>query len=351
MRTPGDTPADWPPVEERILGLIDLSRMRGIEVGALHNPRLPPEHPNVFFLDHASAAELREKYAANAIMVSHMDQIVEVDYVWSPGKSLSEVVGADAPFAFLLASHVVEHIPNPIGWLQQIAAILTDGGLISLIIPDKRYCFDAKRTLTVPAQWVDAYLRSIDQPTFQQIFDHESNYLGEVDAADLWDGRDPLLLRRLDVEDPNRFAYERCLGQRDANEFIDVHCSTFIPESFIGLVQASAELDLLPLRIRSFYPTEPGSFEFYCTLERLPAALSRAESRSVQATSFETALAACHSELVRAAIPADTADYGDPGLLMQVSELERKLIAAKRRTMSQTRSVVAQVRQALVVRR
>ncbi|MGQ0616294.1 MAG: hypothetical protein ACT4PW_04780 [Acidimicrobiia bacterium] len=67
--------------------------MRGIEVGALHNPRLPPDHPNVFFLDHASAEGLREKYAADAIMAAHMDQIVEVDYVWSPGQTLSDVVG------------------------------------------------------------------------------------------------------------------------------------------------------------------------------------------------------------------------------------------------------------------
>ncbi|MGQ0616293.1 MAG: hypothetical protein ACT4PW_04775 [Acidimicrobiia bacterium] len=193
----------------------------------------------------------------------------------------------------------MEHIPNPIGWLQQIADILTDGGLISLIIPDKRYCFDAKRALTVPGQWVDAYLRSIDQPTFHQIFDHESNYLGEVDAADLWDGLNPLPLRRLDVEDPNRFAYERCLAQRDTEEYIDVHCSTFTPESFVGLIRASAELDLLPFSIRSFYPTEPGSFEFYCTLERLPAARSRAESRPLQASSFDAALAACRPDLVR----------------------------------------------------
>lgn len=312
--------------------------MRGLEIGALHNPRLPRDHPNAFFLDHASAEELREKYATNALMVSHVDDIVDVDFVWRPGQTLTEAVGAEAPFDFVLASHVVEHIPNPIGWLQQVAAILSEGGLASLIVPDKRYCFDAKRSVTAPGQWIDAYLRGIDRPTFHQIFDHESNFLGEVSAADLWDGLDPRPLRRGDVEDPDQFAFALCLARGAVGSFVDVHCSAFTPESFVGLVQLSARLGLLPFSIRSFFPTEPGSFEFYCTLMRLPDSLDGPERRTRQLESCASALAACHR--------AETSEGSGDGsrVVMDLSERERRLIAAKRATMSTLRAWRARLR-------
>lgn len=247
---------------------IDIETMRGLEIGALHNPRLPADHPNAFFLDHASADDLRAKYAENAHMVQFMDAIVDVDFVWHPGMTLAEVVGDAAPFDFIVAAHVIEHIPNPIGWLQQLAHILRPGGVVSLVVPDKRFCFDARRQTTTTAQWVDAYLRGLDQPSFQQIFDHEANFAGDVDAAALWDGLDPAGLVRSDVPDPDVYAYARCLAQRDLGEFIDVHCSTFTPDSFGALLDATRRLDLLPFEVTATFETERPSFEFYVSLTR-----------------------------------------------------------------------------------
>jgi hypothetical protein len=255
-------------VDAKIFAFIDIDTMRGLEIGALHNPRLPVDHPNSYFLDHATADELRAKYAENPLMTEHVAEIVDVDYVWQPGMRLHEAVGVDAPFDFVVASHVIEHIPNPIGWLQQLAEILRPGGIVSLVVPDKRYCFDARRDVTPAARWVDAYLRDLDQPSYEQIYDFEVNYIGDVDAMKLWGGLDPADLQRQDVDDPDVYAYERCLARRDGSEFIDVHCSTFTPESFVGLIDAVARLGLLPFEVANAYPTEPPSLEFHVSLVR-----------------------------------------------------------------------------------
>jgi SAM-dependent methyltransferase len=240
--------------------------MRGLEIGALHNPRLPVDHPNSFFLDHAPADELRAKYGEDPNMATHMAAIVDVDYVWKPGMKLRDAVGEDAPFDFVVASHVIEHIPNPIGWFQQVAKILRPGGIVSLVVPDKRFCFDARRDVTVAARWVDAYLRELDQPSYEQIYDSEVNRIIDVDAETLWDGLDPAGLERQDVEDPDRYAYERCLARRDHGEFIDVHCSTFTPDSFVDLFDAAVRLGMVPFEIAHVFPTEPPSLEFHVSL-------------------------------------------------------------------------------------
>ncbi len=180
--------------------------MRGLEIGALHNPRLPVGHRNSYFVDRATADELRVKYAEDPAMTAHTAEIVDVDYVWRPGTRLRDAVGADAPFDFVVASHLIEHIPNPIGWFQQVAEILRPGGIISLVVPDKRFCFDARRDVT------------------------------------------------------------RCLALSSQTEFIDVHCSTFTPESFVDLFDTAVRLGLVPFEILEVFPTEPHSLEFHVSL-------------------------------------------------------------------------------------
>jgi predicted SAM-dependent methyltransferase len=257
-------------VEDKVFAFVDIDTMRGLEIGALHHPRLPVDHPNSHFLDHATADELRAKYAQDPNLTAQQKAaIVDVDYVCQPGMTLRDAVRGDAPFDFVVASHVIEHIPNPIGWLQQLAEIVRPGGIVSLAVPDKRYCFDARRAVTTAAQWVDAYLRDLDQPSYEQIYDFEVNYVGDVvDGWKLWAGVDPARLQREDVDDPDMYAYMRCLARRDHDEYIDLHCSTFTPESFVEVFDTAVKLRLMPLEILEVFPTEAPSTEFYVALAR-----------------------------------------------------------------------------------
>lgn len=54
----------------------------------------------------------------------------------------------DQSYDFLLSSHSLEHIANPIKALFEWKRILKPGGTIILLLPDKRYTFDYKRPYT-----------------------------------------------------------------------------------------------------------------------------------------------------------------------------------------------------------
>lgn len=323
-----------PDIRERLLCRIDLTAMRGLEIGPLHNPRVHKDEANVRYLDHASAEELRAKYANNPDAAPHAGALVDVDYVWSPGRDLRQVIGDWWPVDYVVASHVFEHIANPIAWLQQIEDCLTDDGVLSLVIPDKRFCFDARRSETTLAQLVDLYLRDIDVTTFQQIFDHESNYLNSMTTEALWSGQDPhRCARRSDVEDARIFAYERCLTQKSTGEYMDVHATVVTPGSFVELVGDVAEMGLTRFEIAEIFPTDRGSYEFFVTLVKRPVA--RADAAWVRRA--------------RAKVRAFEATWpprdGRGDLMIRgVSDRELRLILAKRRLFDSARRILAKGR-------
>jgi SAM-dependent methyltransferase len=54
----------------------------------------------------------------------------------------------DGTYDFVLASHVLEHIANPLRALQEWTRVLSPGGVLLVIVPDKRGGFDHKRPFT-----------------------------------------------------------------------------------------------------------------------------------------------------------------------------------------------------------
>ena len=64
----------------------------------------------------------------------------------------------------VVASHVFEHIPDPIGWLRNFASVLRPGGTVTLAIPDMRYTFDVNRRVSEVSDLLDAYLRGAAVP-------------------------------------------------------------------------------------------------------------------------------------------------------------------------------------------
>ncbi|HEX3333678.1 MAG TPA: methyltransferase domain-containing protein, partial [Acidimicrobiales bacterium] len=220
------------------LAAIEVSAMRGLEIGPLANPRIRKSDGQVFYLDRSSTEELRSKYAENETLRPHIGSLVDVDFVQRDGMNLSETVGSHAPFDYVVASHVVEHIPNLIGWLQDVASVLRVGGILALVVPDKRYCFDTNRTPTEMSDLVDSHLRQLSHPSYRHIYDNFSRTVtvdGMVDTVGLWEGTvDYAGTVRSDVPNPGLAAFQMCLAHRDQPDTpIDIHCHAFTPESFL----------------------------------------------------------------------------------------------------------------------
>ncbi len=72
-------------------------------------------------------------------------ECVGIQYI-ADSVDLSKI--SDKTYDFVLSSHSLEHIANPIKALKEWLRVLKKDGLILLILPDKRYTFDNKRPIT-----------------------------------------------------------------------------------------------------------------------------------------------------------------------------------------------------------
>jgi len=97
---------------ERALRDIDPAAGVGLEIGALTTPLLTPALGPVEYADHLPTAELRGKYRDDPNV--DIDAIVEVHHVIGD-QPLPAVTGSER-FHHVVASHVIEHAPDLIGF-------------------------------------------------------------------------------------------------------------------------------------------------------------------------------------------------------------------------------------------
>jgi SAM-dependent methyltransferase len=112
----------------------------GIEIGALHNPAPVTDIARVLYVDYLPVAELLTRYPGFTGA-----SLVEPDII-DDGETLHKVHYTDLDF--VIASHFIEHCQNPIMTLQTMLSKLRPGGIVFLVVPDKRYTFDVRREIT-----------------------------------------------------------------------------------------------------------------------------------------------------------------------------------------------------------
>jgi len=244
---------------EKLLHYINPAHQVGVEIGPLTNPIVTREMGKVYYIDHTTTEALRVKYADDPNV--DINKIVDVDYVWGE-KSLAELTQAKQPFDYLIASHVIEHVPDLIGWLEEIRSILKPGGILSLAIPDKRQCFDYKRQPTRLCDVFEAYLHCSKRPTPRQIFDHVASAV-HLQGGFTWSEK---------VDETAEFTHYHSLNDAQAvvkaafesDAYHDVHCWVFTPNVFFKLLAELAEVGLLKFEVVQFYETT--GCEFYVSL-------------------------------------------------------------------------------------
>jgi len=253
---------------------IDTQACHGVEIGPLDKPLVTPDMGSIVYVDHELTPALREKYAHDPAVVG--GDIVDVHFRWGEA-SLAEAIGAHGQFDYVVASHTLEHVPDVVTWFQEIAEVLRSGGILSLVIPDKRFTFDYLRAPSTPSEMVEAHLQRLRRPTFRQVFDSLASAV-TVDVVEAWAGKlEPKELVRVHTED---FAFEHAHGT--AADYIDAHCWVFTPQSFFDAVRFLIRRDLFDYRIASFFPTARNDLQFFVALEKIPPDLDPARRRLVQ---------------------------------------------------------------------
>lgn len=240
----------------------------GLEIGPSFKPTAPKKEGfNVKVLDHLSQEGLREKYKGHNVNIENIEQ---VDYVWN-GERYSDLIGEKGCFSWIIASNLIEHVPDLILFLNDCDELLKDDGVLSLVVPDKRYCFDRFRQLTKVSDVIDAHINGDRIHTPGRVAEYFLNVVAKNNKIS-WNKK---------TKGDFKFVHgleNAKTGMKSVIEdqaYLDIHAWCFVPSSFRLLIQDLNDLGLICLKEVEFFTSS--GVEFYITLSRNGSGVS--ESR------------------------------------------------------------------------
>ncbi len=249
---------------ERLFAGYRLDGKVGVEIGPLCYPMVERPKHRVYYVDHCSTAELRQKYEGHPNIPA--ERIVDVDFVWGDS-DLKTLLGEKAPVDYVVASHVIEHVPDLIGWLFEMHAVLNDGGQLMLVVPDKRFTFDVFRRCSAWEEIRLAHDEKRRKPGIRCVMDHFSN----VVAADTWKmWEDYTVVDSFPFNNPPSLL-EVAAREIQEGKYIDVHCWVFTPWHLLDLLGRIVRATGLGFDLDHFATTPSHNLEFYVRLKKVAA--------------------------------------------------------------------------------
>jgi len=240
-----------------ILDDIDINE-RILEIGPLANP-LIEDFPNHHYLDIKDTEEVMLRYKDDSNV--DKEKIVPIDFVLK--NSYEETFKGIEKFDSVVSSHVFEHLPNPIFFFQDISKILKDNGKLIMLVPDRRFCFDYYRENSSFADMYLVYEEGIPY-TKHLIFNHISRTCSEINSKVFWEADS--LLKIAQFPDKEVFkTYD--VFKENLNSF-DGHFWSLTDLSFLKIIYDMARFNLIPLKIKKFFPTAKFTNEFGVIFEK-----------------------------------------------------------------------------------
>jgi SAM-dependent methyltransferase len=140
----------------------------GIELGPGHHP-MPMLFSDVTvrYVDRWDPEQNRALFpdVANGSTFTTPDVIANLDV-----DRLSAL--ADDSQDFVVASHLLEHLANPLAQLEDMHRVLKRGGVALIFLPDRRYTFDRKRSPTPVEHLIADYRDQVTVVSDEHLEDH-----------------------------------------------------------------------------------------------------------------------------------------------------------------------------------
>jgi SAM-dependent methyltransferase len=247
---------------DKILSAIDRSA-KILEIGPSYSPVVTrADGWDVSTLDHSTAEELRQKYAGDQNV--DVSRIEHVDFVWHDGP-LETAFPADAlgTFGACIGSHMIEHMPDLVGFFRSMERVLAPDGVLSLVVPDKRFCFDFFQPLTLTGDVLEAHRTGRTRHARSAEF-NAAAYMVTASSDICWGQRATGLLAFRDGD--LVAARDKLFVDADRADYRDVHGWYFTYSSFRLIMLELAEMELLDFHEVESFPTE--NCEFFITLAR-----------------------------------------------------------------------------------
>jgi len=240
-----------------------------LEIGPAHNAILPKRDGfRTKTVDYLDRDGLVEKY--REFKQYDPNDIEVVDYVIAVGEPLPHAI--DERFDLVLAAHVLEHSVSVIDFINDCTALLAPGGVVSLIVPDHRYCFDRFRERSSIGRVIDA--TGVERHTHSVgTLAEFSLYAVRQRGGTSWPAGRHGDYRFVHDLDEVRTNMERARG----TDYIDVHDWVFSPHHLRLMLEDLYTLGFIGVREAAFQDTIGHEFFLNLTVDGAGPGMSREE--------------------------------------------------------------------------
>lgn len=229
-----------------------------LEIGPAHNAILPKrEGFRTKTVDYLDREGLVEKY--RDFSQYSADDIEDVDYVLPPGAPMADIIPES--FDIVLASHVIEHTTSLVHFINDCSRLLTDDGVLCLVVPDKRYCFDRFRERSALSRVIDS---SVNPPSVHSVGTLTEFMLSAVRHRDTGSWAPGHRGEYHFIHDIDRAMAKA--KQAESGVYIDVHNWIFTPNHLRLLFYDLYHLGLIEVEEDFFHGTI--GHEFFLNLRR-----------------------------------------------------------------------------------
>lgn len=258
-----------------------------LEIGPAHNAILPKRDGfDTKIVDYIDRGGLVEKY--RDFTQYSPDDIEDVDYVIPAGAPMTDVI--HERFDLVLASHVLEHSISLIDFLNECTNLLAPNGVLSLVVPDHRYCFDRFRERSSIGRVIDTAIAPPPVHTVGTMSEFALHAVKQRGSTSWPAGRTGGYRFVHDLE-----AVKAKAAQASGETYIDVHNWVFSPNHLRLMLQDLQALGLISVREAAFQDTIGHEFFLNLTVGAPGSGLSRealtaladAEQRTMDVAVFE----------------------------------------------------------------
>lgn len=226
-----------------------------LEIGPFCTPLV--RGPTIVYADVLSTEELVER---SRTLGRRVRSVPEITHVLRDGS----LRGIDERFAAAVSCHTIEHQPDLIGHLLEVAALLDEGGSYYMVIPNAKFCFDRSLPETKISDIIEAHRSARRVHRLASVIEHRA-LVTHNNHEQHWQERRAHAFERINPD-----LVRAAIDEFDtaAGHYIDVHAWQFTPFSFANIVDCLIRLDMIPFRGFSVHGPVAGRNEFTAFLHR-----------------------------------------------------------------------------------
>jgi len=235
--------------------ILESTQVQILEIGPLNRPLITG--PQAMYFDLLPTELLRLRAEAQGL---DPNSVPEIHFHDQQG-DLSKI---NRKFGGAVSAHCLEHQPDLISHLKHVSVLLEGkDSFYSVILPDKRYCFDALLPESKISEVVEAFELQHTHPSIWKVIEDRA-LTSNNDPIRHWNGDHGET--NIDLVERWKKATEEYKNSK--GEYIDVHCWQFTPESFVKMINGLFELGYIDFVVEELFETAKNDLEFFVILRK-----------------------------------------------------------------------------------